>query len=371
MDRSILHEFHKVLGARFKEVNGAEFIADYGDAPAEYRNLTETAVLLDLSLRGRICLTGSDRVRFLHGQVTNDVKRLGAGEGCYAALVTAKGRMQSDLNIYCLAEELLLDFEPGLTARVIERLDQYIVADDVQVVDVSPHYGLLSVQGPQAAGVVKQLGLFAELPAKAFDLSKAEHASLGEIYLVRQPRAGSLGFDLFVPVPGLRAAAERVAAAVGSAGGGACGWTAMETARIEAGIPRFGLDMDESFLPQECGIETRAVSYGKGCYIGQEVLNRLHTLGHVNRELRGLHLSDRLKVLPQKGDKLFHNSREVGFITSALRSPRWRANIALGYVRREMNQAGTELTLLTSEGESQARVLALPFDLPTAQPSIS
>src|SRR5579862_6330632 len=194
MDRSILHDFHETHGARFQLRNGTELVVDYGDALAEYRNLSDGAGLLDLSFRGRICLAGADRVRFLHGQATNDVKRLKVGEGCYAALVTAKGKMQSDLNIYCLAEELLLDFEPGLTARVIERLEQFLVADDVQVVDVSPQYGLLSIQGPQAAAAVKQLGLFAELPANAFDISKAEHPTLGEVYLARQPRLGGLGF---------------------------------------------------------------------------------------------------------------------------------------------------------------------------------
>src|SRR5215471_6864028 len=117
-----LHEFHHTLNARFGELNGAEMVANYGDVMAEHTALRESAGVLDLSFRSRICLTGADRARFLHGQVTNDIKRLREGEGCYAALVNAKGRMQSDLNIYCLTEELLLDFEPGLTRIVSDRL---------------------------------------------------------------------------------------------------------------------------------------------------------------------------------------------------------------------------------------------------------
>src|SRR5579862_9377142 len=183
MDRSILHDFHETHGARFQLRNGTELVVDYGDALAEYRNLSDGAGLLDLSFRGRICLAGADRVRFLHGQVTNDVKRLKVGEGCYAALVTAKGRMQSDLNVYCLAEELLLDFEPGLTQNISERLQKYIVADDVQVIDVAAHYGLLSLQGPKAPTVVRKLGWFKELPAKPFNVSHAADSSLGELYL--------------------------------------------------------------------------------------------------------------------------------------------------------------------------------------------
>ena len=135
-------------------------VNDYGDWPAEHAALRESAGVLDLSFRSRLCLTGADRVRFLHGQVTNDVKKLRVGEGCYAALVTAKGKMESDLNIFCLQDELLLDFEPGLTEKISQRLEKFIVADDVQIVDVAPHYGLLSVQGPKAEEVVRALGLF-------------------------------------------------------------------------------------------------------------------------------------------------------------------------------------------------------------------
>src|SRR5437868_6110205 len=155
MDQLVLQQFHQDRGGRFQELNGCELVSDYGDAPREHAALTETAGVLDLSCRSRLCLTGADRVRFLHGQVTNDIKSLRQGEGCYAALVNAKGRMQSDLNIYCLTEELLLDFEPGFTRTVSERLERYIVADDVQIVEVGALYGLLSVQGPEAVAVLR------------------------------------------------------------------------------------------------------------------------------------------------------------------------------------------------------------------------
>src|SRR5580698_1409431 len=163
----MLQEFHQTQGARFGELNGAAIVMDYGDWLAEHAALRNAAGVLDLSPRSRLCLVGADRARFLHGQVTNDVKRLRPGEGCYAAITTAKGKMESDLNILNLGEELLLDFEPGLTAKVTERLERFIVADDVQIVDAAPHYGLLSVQGPKAAEVVRAIGLFAELPVKA------------------------------------------------------------------------------------------------------------------------------------------------------------------------------------------------------------
>jgi len=148
-----LHDFHVRLGGRFTTVNGSEAVEDYGDAAAEYRALRETAGIFDLSFRSRICLLGADRQKFLNGQVTNNIKDLMPGEGCYAALITAKGKMQSDLRVFRLAEEILLDFEPGLTQLVTERLEKYVIADDVQIIDVAAHYGLLSVQGPPRGGI--------------------------------------------------------------------------------------------------------------------------------------------------------------------------------------------------------------------------
>ncbi|HWH67786.1 MAG TPA: glycine cleavage T C-terminal barrel domain-containing protein, partial [Candidatus Sulfotelmatobacter sp.] len=352
---------HESLGARLATVNHAEVVASYGDVPAEYSALRAAAGVLDLSCRSRLCLAGSDRVRFLHGQVTNNAKELRPGEGCYAALVTAKGKLQSDLNVYCLPEELLLDFEPGLTAAVSQRLERYIVADDVQVVDVEPLYGLLTVQGPQAGAVVRGIGLFSEFPSRPFASVRVTDPTLGEIYLMNQPRIGTSGFDLFLPGNALGAVADKLIAAAKAVGGRACGWDAVEIARIEAGIPRFGADMDETNFPQECGIESRAVSYTKGCYIGQEVLNRLHTGGHVNRQLCGLRWAEALPGLPSKGDKLLRDGKEVGYITSAVISPALNAPIALGYVRRQAAAVGAELRCRSAQGESLAQIVNLPF----------
>ncbi|MDB6067270.1 MAG: Folate-binding protein YgfZ [Pedosphaera sp.] len=363
MSSLALHEFHDGLNARFIEVNGSEVVDHYGDALAEHAALHDAAGAIDLSFRGRICLTGADRVRLLNGQVTNNVKDLRGGEGCYAALVTAKGKLQSDLNIYNLPNELLLDFEPGLTEMITQRLEKYVIADDVQVVDVSPHYGLLSVQGPKSKVVVQSLALPLEVPAKVFGFSSVIDTTLGEIYLVYHPRAGMgiSGFDLFVPTPALGAVMDKLIIAAKQVGGSACGWRALEMSRIEAGIPRFGVDMDEHNLASETGIESRAISYSKGCYIGQEVIARIRTYGQVAKALRGLRLEGDLKELPEKGDKLFHDGKEVGYITSALASPSLKQNIALGYVRKEANQIDTELVLKEAEGKSRARIVALPF----------
>jgi folate-binding protein YgfZ len=334
---------------------------DYGDWLAEYKALRESAGILDLSERSRICLVGNDRVRFLHGQVTNDMKKLRVGEGCFAAIVTAKGKMESDVNIFNLENEVLLDFEPGLTEKISVRLERFIVADDMQIVDAAPHYGLLSVQGPKAEEIIRGLNLFPQIPAKPFDSIKISDATFGETYLVNNSRLGGIGFDLFVPQNSFNAFADKLISTTKNFGGRKCGWQAFETVRVENGIPRFGADMDETNIPLECGIESRAVSYNKGCYIGQEVINRIHSIGHVNKTLRLATIAEDIQSLPKKGDKLFRDGKEVGYITSAVKSPTF-GNIALGYVRREVNQIGTELVLKTAAGESGVKIVELPIN---------
>ena len=350
-----LHELHAALGATFTTVHGAEVVADYGDATAEHAALRDTLGVLDLSHRSRLCLMGADRVKFLHGQVTNDVQRLRTGEGCYAALVNAKGKMHSDLHIYRLADELLLDFEPGYTAAVAQRLEKYIITDDVQWLDAAPHYGLLSVQGPRAAETVSALGLDWKLPEQPLAFTTLDDATLGRLYLMHRAgdcKSPARGFDLFIPTASLGAGFAKLLAAAQSLGGRACGWHASEAARIESGIPRFGHDMDETNLPPEAGIESRAVSYSKGCYIGQEVIARIRTYGQVAKTLRSLRLPADLPRLPARGDKLFVGDKEVGHLTSVI------PGHALGYVRKEHNASGTKLMLRTAAGDCVATVAA-------------
>jgi folate-binding protein YgfZ len=356
-----LHDFHQQLNARSFDLEGMEAVRDYGNPQAEHHAFLTTAGIVDFSFRGRLCLSGADRVRFLHGQVTNDVKRLKEGAGCYAALVNSKGKMQSDLNIYCLQDELLLDFEPGLVQLVTQRLEKYIVADDVQVVDVAPHYGLLSVQGPAAEPLLRQALALEALPSAPLLFHKSTDPERGEMYVMNQPRLRTAGFDLFVPLTSLAAVAESLMSAAKTCGAVPSGWLAFETARVEAGIPRFGADMDESTLPLESGIEARAVSYSKGCYVGQEIINRIHTIGHVNRQLAGLRFADPLQTLPAKGEKLFHAGKQAGHVTSAVQSFALNTPIALGYVRREVNRIGTELTLGSGDQECTATIAELPF----------
>ena len=341
-----LHEFHRASGAVFAEVNNQEVVLDYGDWMGEYSALREGAGVVDTSFRGRLCLLAADRQRFLNGQVTNNVKDLRSGQGCYAALVSAKGKLQSDLNIYCLENEILLDLEPGYTGIVGQRLEKYVIAEDVQIVDAAEHYGMLSVQGPKAASIAE----FALDNTMA--ITKIEDPALGELYAAGNQRFGRAGFDLFVPISSMKEMATRLV----SRGGRLCGWRALETLRVERGVPRFGADMDETNLAPEA-IDERAISYSKGCYIGQEVIARVRTYGHVAKSLRSLKLEEDAASLPVKGAKIFHGDQEAGYVTSAVLSPMHKSVVALGYVRRGAVQPDAKLFVETPGGKVPARLM--------------
>ena len=350
---SLLHEFHQQAGAVFTEVNGQEVVAHYGDWQAEYAALHDGAGIIDLSCRGRLCLVGADAQNFLNGQVTNNVKDLKVGEGCYAALVSAKGKLHSDLNIYRLENEILLDFEPGFSKLVAERLQKFVIAENVEIIDAAPLYGLLSVQGPKSAQVVGSLSPRFAIPSKPMSVTKVLETDFGEIYLASQTRLGSQGLDLFVSVEAMKDVVDQLLAC----GGKLAGWQALETARIEAGVPRFGADMDETNLAPEA-LDTRAISYAKGCYIGQEIIARIRTYGQVAKSLRRLKLGGSEKDVPSRGTKLFAGEKEAGIITSAVWSPALQAIVALGYVRREVNQAGQTLEARSPTGNLPVEIIS-------------
>lgn len=342
-----LREAHLQLGATFRELDGAEVVASYGDAAREFAYLKSSAAVLDLSFRTRLVLVGADRARFLHSQCTNDINRLKPGEGCYTAFTTNKGRMVGDANVFVLADEILLDAEPGQATSMTERLKKFIVSEDVEIVDAAPHYGLLSIQGPKAAEVIAQLQLEVPFPTASFASVKFEHAVLGELYLANHPRLRTIGADLFVPTASLGAVLDKLITAAKAVGGGLAGWDAFDVARVEAGIPRFGVDMDESNLAPEAGLDARAISYNKGCYVGQEVLNRLRTFAEVNKKLCRLNLPADLPSLPARGTKLFKDGKEVGYVTSTARVSGGGIS-GLGYVRKEWLTPGD--TFSTVEG---------------------
>jgi tRNA-modifying protein YgfZ len=306
-----------------------------------YRALTEACGLLNRSERGKLALTGPDAQTFLQGQVTNDVEALTPGTGCYAAFLTHKGKMLGDMRILHTGDELLLDTERVALQELFNMIRRFKLGSDLELHKRTLQMGLLSLAGPHARRVVPadQLG------TREHDNAAAEIAGR-PVTLV----ATDVGVDVFC-------AAEDTAAvrdALVAAGAEPVGEEAAEALRIEHGRPRYGVDVDEGVIPQEAGINDRAVSFTKGCYVGQETVARLFYRGKPNRHLRGLRLSGAADT----GEELRRGEKVVGRIGSTALSP-VHGPIALALVRRE---AAPGDTLRVGDGDTSAEVVELPFE---------
>lgn len=345
-----LHDVHARASARFGELNGREVVLDFGDALAEYAAAREGAALFDLSSRQRLALTGPDRVSFLHGMVTNDINKLADGAACDVAMLTQKGAMVADGRVLKLADALWLDVEPGLLEKVREFLDRYLISEEVELADVSDTHGHLALHGPRALEV-----LGAALGVTLSPLEQNAHLTRefegAHVHLLGSNRLTGQGVELLVPVAQLESLWTKLVAS----GARPAGHEARELLRIEAGVPRYGQDLVDTTIPLEADL-THAISYNKGCYIGQEVIARATFRGHMNRKLTGLILGEHEA---EAGTLLFVGDRKVGWLTSIARSPKLGQRIALGYVHRDHLTPGTELRL--GESDQTVRTHALPF----------
>jgi folate-binding protein YgfZ len=295
---------------------------------------------------------GPEAVEFLHGLVSQDVKGLGEGCACYATFLTAKGRMLADARIFRLDGRLVLDLEPGLAPAILEHLERYVIAAKVELRDATEELGLITVQGREAPRVV---GDFLGEPIEPLAPLETLGCSFDDrpLTLIGTASTGEVGYDLLAP----RAVMASLWEAIIEAGAGIrpVGAQALEILRVEAGIPRFGAELDGDTLPLEAGLD-HAISYTKGCYLGQEIIARVTHQGHVNRRLTGFLLEQ--GRLPERGAALSDGEREAGRLTSIVTSPYLGRPIALGYVRNDSAEPGTELTLA---GGGKAVVHALPF----------
>lgn len=357
MQRSPLHAQYAALGATFTPAAAWELPQHFGDLQAEYHALRRGVGLCDVSHRGLIRMTGKDRQRFLHAMVSNDTQRLQPGQGCYATFLNAKGHLVADFVVSAEPDAYLLELEPAIVESLITALDYFVISEDVVMQDESGQWGLLALQGPQAASACTQV--------LGQDVSTLEpYASLhGQIadHLVccmQRSYTGDAGYVLCMPVDALPDVWQALWAQRDTCGLHAVGLAMLDVARIEAGIPVFGRDMSDATLPLEANLDA-AISYTKGCYIGQEVIARIEARGHVNRKLVGLLLDG--EALPEPGTPLATPQREVGWITSAVYSPSRQHNIALGYVRREVLAPGTVLEVRAPGQALHATVAAFPL----------
>ncbi len=339
---------------------GAGTAALYNDAmsnvpgPAEqYRAVREAAAVIDRSSVGKAEVEGRDRASFLQGMLSNDVKALAPGQGCAAAFLDAHGKVMALLRVYALSDRLLLELPAGLTQKTLLLLDKYLISEKAAFEPLDEAYAVLSVQGAQAPALI------AGLAGAPMDLAPHAHveatlAGIATRVVQRSEFGVRPGFFLWAApdaMPALRAAVEGAGATPVEPAVG-------EVLRVEAGEPVYGQDVDESVILPETNLE-HLVSYTKGCYIGQEVVARVKYRGHVNRALTGLTLEgDRV---PTPGAPVFAGEREIGRVTSAVRSLGLGAPIALGYVRREHLEPGSAVAVRIEEILVPARVTPPPF----------
>jgi folate-binding protein YgfZ len=314
------------------------------------------AAFIDRSDRGRIVVSGADRRSYLHGLLTNDITALHAGQGCYAAYLTAQGRMIADLHVYELGDVVLLTMAGAVKDTVMTKLDQFIFAEDVQLGDVTATFAQVAVVGPQASRAVSQV--VSGVTQEALD-ALPEHGNMraqfagGSAIVARVSDTGEPGFDVFVERP----RASELETALAAGGIEPLDEPAAESIRIESGVAAFTRDMDEDTIPLEAGIESRAISFTKGCYVGQEVIIRVLHRGHgrVARRLVGVVFGG--SAVPAPGAAIHAGGREVGRVTSSTLSPALQRPIALGYVQRDHAEPGTRVCAAGAEGA----VAALPF----------
>lgn len=327
-------------------------VSDSSDEGVEA--LRAAAAAADLTGRGALAVSGPDAAELLHGLVTNEVKALRPGSGCHAALLTPKGRMRAELAVLRLSDsELLLDCDASLAGALLGILQGYVPFSRSTLEDRTSETGVVHLEGPAAAGLLPAAGLPEPGPE---DYAHASGSLDGvPLRVVRVSRAGEPGFDLRTSsgaVPALLALLAARGAAVVSP-------EVLEAGRIEAGLPRWGAELTETTLPNEAGLERTAISYTKGCYLGQETVARIRTYGHVNRRLVALLLPIGCAAAP--GNEVRAGEEAVGSVTSAVDSKRRGARVALAYVKRGHEAPGTTLRVATNEGAVAGNVAAVPL----------
>jgi folate-binding protein YgfZ len=341
----------------------------------DYRHIREEAAIGAVAPRRQIAVAGPDRATYLQGLLTNDIPALSAGKGCYSAWLTPQGRMLTDMHVLESGSMILLDVPAETVDATRDRLEQFIFSEDVQVASLADSLTGVWLHGPKAPAVLEvaigrstrtgppdvpdSVGpVLSDRPSFAAwpDYHHAQLDLLGHsVSVARIDQLGVPGFCIYVE----RAREQDLVTALTASGARLVSPEAIEIARVEAGYPVFGIDMTDDTIPLEAGIESRAISLTKGCYVGQEVIIRVLHRGHgrVVRKLVSLRVEG---PPPPRGARLFAADRDVGFVTSAAASPRL-GTIAMGYLHRDFLAAGTSVEAATETGRLRATVTERPI----------
>lgn len=356
MPCSPLHTHHSASGATFTEIAGWDVPLHYGDVAAEHHAVRTAAGLIDLSHRGKVRMSGRDRQGFLHRIVTNDINGLKTGDGIYACLLTPQGKIIADMTVYLREEDILLDTEPGMAGVLQTSLDRYAIIDDVKIEDASERWSLIGLHGPHSASLLHDR--FGDVSG----LRTAQHRTMDldgtPVILARADRTGETGYDLYAPADRTLALWTEFLESGTRYGLRLVGHEALETLRVEAGIPRYGADLDDRIIPNEA-VKERAVSFNKGCYIGQEPVVMMEHRGKPNRLLTGLKIEG--DVIPPHNAALKMDDQEAGWITSAVQGRSAPSILALGFVRRKYLSPGARLVVEIPGATTIAEIAEFPF----------
>ena len=351
MIKTVLYETLAAAGARLGEYSGVETAAAFNNVASEFRELNSGSALYDLGWRAKVAITGEDRVRWLNGMVTNNIKDLPTNQGNYSFVLNPQGRILGDLYTYNCGDYLLVDTERSQLESLLKLFEHYIIMDDVEVSDKSDSLTAIGVQGPKVGEVLARTGVHDPglEPMQVADLT------VGDIQL-SLTRMASPEFRTY-EIWASRDAIAPIWNSLVQVGAMPVGTEALEKFRVMSGFPKYGTDIRDRDLPQETD-QTHALNFTKGCYVGQEIVERIRARGNVHRKFQGFVLEGEL---PGRGTKLEADGKEVGELTSISRIPTNNGDrsVALGYIRREALERGAKITYAGGE----ARPSEVPFSI--------
>ena len=354
MEKLPLHDLHLENGAEFIDNDGWLLPKKYGSIGQEYDTAKSGVAVIDFSNRGKIRLSGKECFKFMQGMLSNDVIKLESGSGVYATLLNVKGKMIADLYLYKDGEQAFLDLEQGLNKTISELLLKYRLSYKAKIEDVTDEFIQLCYIGPKSTQYLSEL--------LNEDLSKLDNLGFikknindCEIFVIKVKRSSEQSFDVYIPIDSKELVEEIVLKEFGGVKPNLIGLDTYEVLRVEAGIPKYGVDMNDSTIPIEAGLWD-GLNFEKGCYIGQEVIARIKWRGRVNRHLVGIELEGKTAASPK--DKIYGGEKEIGFVTSSVYSYKRDKVICMAYVRREFKDPETVVKVLVDNQKIDGKIFS-------------